>query len=102
MDHGSSWETNSSSTGQKVLRLLWNSKGHYPACKSPPLKPTLSQLNPDETSGILWSTYVQFKRYYHVEIWGYKMEAARFSDMLVFYHMSWLESYHLDDTKPWR
>jgi hypothetical protein len=44
---GTSKETNSGSTSQKILRLLWNKKVHCVVGKSPPMLSILNQMNPD-------------------------------------------------------
>jgi hypothetical protein len=40
-----SWEANSNSAGQEIPQLLWDPKAHHCVHKSPPLDPTLSQMN---------------------------------------------------------
>jgi hypothetical protein len=52
-DMSSSWDANSRSHSQQILRLTGNPNLHYRVHKSSPLAPTLSQIHPVHTLHLL-------------------------------------------------
>jgi len=49
MKQSPSWEVNTYSASQEIIRLLWNPKLHYRVHKSPPLDLILGQMTPIHT-----------------------------------------------------
>jgi hypothetical protein len=46
MEQTSSWLADRFPADQEIPHILWHPKVHYRDCKSPPLVPILSQINP--------------------------------------------------------
>jgi hypothetical protein len=58
MEQSHSWEANSSSASQGILRVLWNLKVHRRDHNSAPLDPVLSQISPIHVHlPISWSIF---------------------------------------------
>jgi len=57
MEHSPSWEANNRSSGQEILRLVWNSNFHHRVHKSQPLVPILSQISPSQYNYPIYASF---------------------------------------------
>jgi hypothetical protein len=55
-----SWEANSSSTRQKILRILWNPVSSSPRSQQPATCPILGQINEVQTTKLILFTTDHF------------------------------------------